>query len=696
MNESIDDKSLQMGPVYDSIEDCIFILDGDQKIVMVNKATKSFLKKTDEEIIGKHCYELVHGTTTPPVFCPMSELFKNNKRAVSTVELAGRLYKATVDPILDENGSIIGAVHILRDVDDGERSRKRAEEIAKKHSDLIDTMFDVIFTLDLDGKVTEISPKMERIIGWSQEESIGRLFSDFVLPDDLPIAEGEFIRAIQGIGHPIEIRLAPKDNTLRWVRINALLIMNDGEPEELMCTLSDITEQKKDQALLAVQSDILTILTRFSDNQVEISKKIVSALKQATGFDAVGIRLREHDDYPFVASIGYSDEFLLAENTLTMKYPEGGLCRDKDGNVSLECTCGLLISGKADPANPLFTPGGSAWTNDSLPFLDVPLEQDPRLHPRNRCIHVGFRSLALVPLRAGDKIIGLIHFASRRTDCFTDKSIRFFESIGISIGVAFLRMFAEEALRDERIHLEELVENRTSELKTSNEELESFVYSVSHDLRAPLRSMDGFSQAVIEDYADKLDAKGQDYLNLIRDSTQRMGKLIDEMLMLSRISRAELKLYPVNLSVLADKISKELKESEPFRKVDFVIAPQIDVMGDRDLLRILMENLIGNAWKFTSKHDSARIEIGRENGIEGTSIYVKDDGAGFDMKYVDKLFIPFQRLHSVSEFPGTGVGLATIRRILNKHGGDIWAEGAVEKGAVFHFTIGSEEQIHSK
>jgi PAS domain S-box-containing protein len=354
----------------------------------------------------------------------------------------------TCGPIVDKNNQFLGRRASNRDITNRKRAEKLLHENEEKYRLLVETMNDVVFTLDFEGGIVDTSPTMKKVIGWSREELIGKSFSDLVHPDDIRIAEEEYLRAIQGIGRPIEIRVISLDGTVRWVRINALLIMKDGEPENLMCTLSDITERKKDEMLLAVQSDILTILARSSLNSKEIAQRIVDVLKLATGFDAVGIRLQERDDYPFVASIGYSDEFLLAENTLTMKYPEGGLCRDKDGNVSLECTCGLLISGKADPANPLFTPGGSAWTNDSLPFLDVPLEQDPRLHPRNRCIHVGFRSLALVPLRAGDNIMGLMHLACRRTDCFTDKSIRFFEGIGVSIGIALERKEGEELLRD--------------------------------------------------------------------------------------------------------------------------------------------------------------------------------------------------------------------------------------------------------
>jgi putative nucleotidyltransferase with HDIG domain len=177
-----------------------------------------------------------------------------------------------------------------------------------------------------------------------------------------------------------------------------------------------------------------------------MAQEIAAALQLATGLDAVGLRLRQGDDFPFVASLGYSDEFLAAENVLAERDAGGGLCRSDDGAVDLECTCGLVISGVTDPANPLFTAGGSSWTNDSLPFLDVPPDEDPRLHPRNRCIHVGFRSVALVPLRAGEEILGLLHLADRGTGRFTPGSVAFFEGLGASIGVALLRKQAEEEL----------------------------------------------------------------------------------------------------------------------------------------------------------------------------------------------------------------------------------------------------------
>ena len=225
------------------------------------------------------------------------------------------------------------------------------------------------------------------------------------------------------------------------------------------------------------------------------------------------------------------------------------------------------------------------------------------------------------------------------------------------------------------------------ELEQSNKELEAFTYSVSHDLRAPLRSMDGFSQALLEDYADKLDAQGKDYLHRVRAASQRMGELIDDLLALSRVGRTEMRYDKVDLSNMAGAIMARIREKEPERQVEFVVAEGLTVDGDKNLLRAVMENLLGNAWKFTGKHEHARIEFGLTQREGGPVYFVCDDGAGFDMAYVDKLFRPFQRLHDASEFPGTGIGLSTVQRIIHRHGGDVWAEGALEKGATFYFTL---------
>jgi len=250
-----------------------------------------------------------------------------------------------------------------------------------------------------------------------------------------------------------------------------------------------------------------------------------------------------------------------------------------------------------------------------------------------------------------------------------------------------IRKRTEEELAKHRNHFEELVKERTRDLEAANKELEAFSYSVSHDLRAPLRSMDGFSLALLEDYEDKLDKSGKDYLRRVRAGCERMGSLIDDLLQLSRLTRGVMRRETVNLSVLAKSIAKELQQAEPERQVQFEIPPEVIVNGDSTLLQVVIDNLLGNAWKFTNKAQDAKIECGVFQDKSPPVYFVKDNGVGFDMAYADKLFGTFQRLHKSTEFEGSGIGLATVQRIIHRHGGRVWAEGVVDSGATFYFTL---------
>jgi light-regulated signal transduction histidine kinase (bacteriophytochrome) len=236
-------------------------------------------------------------------------------------------------------------------------------------------------------------------------------------------------------------------------------------------------------------------------------------------------------------------------------------------------------------------------------------------------------------------------------------------------------------------HADEELKRRSVELQASNKELEAFSYSVSHDLRAPLRTIDGFSHALLEDYDDKLDVQGKDYLRRVRASTQMMAQLIDDMLKLSRITRTEMNVEKVNLTRIARSVIDELQKSQPERLINIKIADGLEDTADPRLMRVALENLLGNAWKFTGKQAEAVIEFGATKEGERKVYFIRDNGAGFDMAYVDKLFSPFQRLHTMEEYPGTGIGLATVRRIINRHGGRVWVEGQVDKGATFYFSL---------
>jgi light-regulated signal transduction histidine kinase (bacteriophytochrome) len=243
-------------------------------------------------------------------------------------------------------------------------------------------------------------------------------------------------------------------------------------------------------------------------------------------------------------------------------------------------------------------------------------------------------------------------------------------------------------LKTRQRELERRVAERTAELATANEDLQAFSYSVSHDLRAPLRHIEGFSGAVLDQHAAGLDPEGRGLLIRVRDVSQRTQGLIDDMLVLSQVALGEMHLEPTDLAVLAREIVAELQKAHPRRQVTFVAPPALPVTADASLIRIALENLLNNAWKFTSKRAAARIELGAQPHHGGTAYFVRDDGAGFDPRFSRKLFIAFQRLHAPSDFEGTGVGLTIVRRVIQRHGGQVWAEGQPDAGATFYFTLG--------
>ncbi len=313
-------------------------------------------------------------------------------------------------------------------------------------------------------------------------------------------------------------------------------------------------------------------------------------------------------------------------------------------------------------------------------------------------------SLMYVPVKNDEKVIGSLSLQSYTPNAFNEEDLTTLQALADHCAGALERIRAEsenerlnvelrqkvEQLRSLTEELEHRVQERTSQLEAINKELEAFSYSVSHDLRAPLRSIRGFTEVLLERYNTQLDERGQEFLRRVCQSSQQMDKLIEDLLKLSRAGRTEMQVRRLNLSAIAESIIAELRKNEPERAVEIKIEPGLEVCADERLLKVALDNLLQNAWKFSSKQPRARIEIGANAGSV-PAFFVRDNGAGFDMAFANRLFGVFQRLHTSSEFPGTGVGLATAQRIINRHGGRIWAEAEIDKGACFYFTLPAHE-----
>ena len=646
----------------------VAILLGQERISLIRQPLTSFISIEDQDIYYRYRKRLLE--TCDRLNCEVRMRRKDKTQFWASLE--------SIAVKSDDNKPAyrIAIMEITQ--------RKEAEELRGRLAAIVESAEDAIIGEDLNGVIQTWNVGAENIFGYKAEEIIGNPVAVLVPTghtDEIQeflarIKHGEHIENLETVRQrkdgtiiPVSLSLSPvKDTAGRIIGISKIS--------------HDISERKEAECLRALSAEILGILNDPPAIDDAINS-IVAAIKRDMNFDAVGIRLHRGDDFPYVAQDGFSKEFLIDENALAVRNQNGAVCMDKDGKISLECTCGLVISGQTDPTNPVFTQRGSFWTNESFILLDLPVDQDPRLHPRNRCIHDGFHSVALIPLKAGKQIIGILQLNDRRPNQFRPKLISFFEDLGAIIGIAFFRKQAEDEMKKAKIVSDSL----NLELEVANEELEAFSYSISHDLRAPLRHMTGFSKLLLKQIEGQQDEKSIMYALLISDASKKMERLIDDLLSYSRLGREEMPREDTNLSDLLKESMAEISEDTKGRDIVWKIGELPTVHCEPSMLKLVLVNLISNALKFTSNRPKPEITIDCDKGATEVVCFVRDNGAGFDMKQVDRLFGVFQRLHTQNEFEGTGIGLANVRRIITLHGGRTWAEGSVGEGAAFYFTL---------
>ncbi len=563
-----------------------------------------------------------------------------------------------------------------------------AAETKAQFAAIVEFSNDAIISKNLNGIITSWNPAAERIFGYTSQEAVGQSMLMLLLPDQ---ANEEFM---------ILERIARGE---RIDNFESVRVRKDGKLIQVSVTISPIRNTAgKIIGASKIARDI-TIQKQLEKEHVEFQKHLQF---QALFESVPGLFLVLKPDLTIV---GVSNAYLQA--TMTKKEEIAGrwlfdVFPDNPDDVTATGVRNLRASLER------------VLKNGVIDTMAVQKYDIRRPESEGGKFEVRYWSPVNSPVFGVDgKIEYIIHRVEDVTKFVMQKQTRDIQEKPTSEMLEKMeRMESEIFIRT--LELQELNQNlrkandelekretdlqesqqkvqklnadlilRATQLESANKELESFSYSVSHDLRAPLRSIDGFSQALLEDYEDTLDEQGKGYLHRVRAASQRMAQLIDDLLNLSRVSRAEMTNEKVNLSEIARGIAQELQRTEPGRRVIFNIAEGITVEGDARLLRVVLDNLLGNAWKYTSKREHATIEFGGMNDSEIVSYFVRDNGAGFDMAYSNKLFGAFQRLHGTDEFPGTGVGLATVQRIIHRHGGKVWAEAENEKGATFYFTI---------
>ena len=742
--EALRESELFLSCVIDHIPNLLFVKDAENlRFVRFNKAGESLLGYTRDELIGKNDYDFFPKEQADSFVSKDRGIFDSGEsldiaeEPISTKALGLRYLHTKKIPIFSADGSPRYLLGISEDITERKREKDALRESEEKLRSLYELSPLGIALTDMNGRYVEFNESFRRICGYSAEE-LKTLDYWTLTPSKYEADEARQLESLAGTGRygPYEKEYVRKDGSLIPLRFNGIVVTGRDGRMYIWSIVEDITESKRAEEELRAASlysrslieasidPLVTISAEGKITDVNLATEAITGRKRS---ELIGTDFADNFTEPDKARAGYRQVFakgFVRDFPLTLRHVSGketevnynaSVYRNEKGDVAgVFAAARDITEHKRAEATRTRLAAIVEFSNDAIigktpdGIITSWNKSAERIYGYSAAEIIGKPITVLGPgrhaeihglletIRKGGTVVN--HETARvRKDgvwihvALTLSPIR--DSSGNISGISTIarditeRRQAETELRALKNELGQRVVERTRQLEAANKELEAFAYSVSHDLRTPLRAIDGFSRILLDEYTDKLDEEGRRLLNVVRDNTCRMGQLIDDMLKFSRTGRVELTLSLIDMEKLALDVFEELRPPDAGDSLQLEMEAIPPVMGDSAMMRQVFVNLLSNAIKFSHSRDIARIKVGGAIAGGEAVYYVTDNGVGFDSQYVDKLFGVFQRLHSVNEFEGTGIGLAIVKRIITRHGGRVWAEGEVGKGATIHFTL---------
>ena len=653
--------------LVETSSDMIFTVDLKGNFQFTNQAFGKVLGYSAEEIKKMNGFELVHPKDSEIVREQFARLVEGN--SVGNMEYRYKTKDGSyisilnnASPIFDPQGNVVAALGAARDITGRKRAEKALQESELWMRNMFNSLEEAVFVVTPDRTLVNINPAAQKMFGYTKSELVDLSTEILHIDHEHYVDFGRRIEEAfdKEETASFEFEAKRKNGEIFPTEHAVSLLKNDmGESLGIVSVVRDISERKRAEEELK----------QYREHLEELVDERTAELKSANERLKQEIAERKRTQEKLHKRTHELDERVKELNCLF-------------GIASVVQKPGVSLKEILEGTLQLIPP---AWRYPEITCARLVLAC--QVFKTKNFRETSWRQASDIVVR--DHPVGTLEvfYLEEKPERDEGPFLAEERSLINAIAERLARITERKKGEQEIQELNESLKVRAAELAAANRELEAFSYSVSHDLRAPLRAVEGFSTALMEDHSDKLDKEGKDYLGRVRVASQHMRQLIDGLLNLSLTIRREMRREETNLSPLVGTIAAELQKTQPERKVEFVIQDGVLAHGDPRLLRDVLENLVGNAWKFTGKHPQAKIEFGLTQK-EGQKVYfVRDDGAGFDKAYVDKLFVPFQRLHSTAEFSGNGIGLAVVSWIINRHGGRIWAEGEVEKGTTFYFTL---------